>query len=99
MVIVGMMCYPPSSAAEIGKNFLGQKPLPDYISMKGPYLLGVKGEGIQAISIYEAEKEKLSDALELITNRYISYRDIPGFTCSVNAWLEASEALKMIGMA
>jgi len=99
MVVVGMMSYPPESSKEVGKRFLGQSSLPNYITMKGPYVSGTKGEGVQTLTLYEFEKSKLPDAVEHISNRYVAYFGVPGLTYSVQVWLEAGEALKMIGLA
>lgn len=99
MVIIGMMSYPPESSKEAGKRFLGQKALPDHITMKGPYISSTKGDGIQTITIYEFERSKLPDALELISNRYVAYFGVPGLTYSVHVWMDVGEALKMIGLA
>jgi hypothetical protein len=99
MVIIGMLSYSPEGAKELGKRFLAQKSLPDYISMKGHYISGAKGEGTQTITLYEVERSKLPDALEHISNRYVAYFGVPGLTYSVNIWLDAGEALKMIGLA
>ena len=99
MVIIGMLSYPTESLKEIGKRFLALKPAPSYLTMKGPYVNAKIGEGIQTTVIYECEKSKLPDAMDYVANRYTAYFGVPGFTYSVQVWFEASEALKMIGMA
>ena len=98
MVIIGMMSYPPEAPNEAGKCFMNQKPLAGYITMKGPYVSGTKGEGIQTITIYEFEGSKFADAMEHVMSRYVVYHAVPGLTYSVNVWLEIGEALKMIGL-
>ena len=98
MVIIGMMTYPPERSNEAGKSFLAQESLPDYITMKGPYVLGVKGEGIQTVTIYECERSRLPDAVEHVMNRYVKYHGVPGLTYSVNVWLDVGEALNLIGL-
>jgi hypothetical protein len=99
MVIIGMMSYPSESANEVGKRFLAQKPLVNYITMKGPFISSKQEEGIQTITIYECERSKLPDAFEAIGNRYAAYIGAPGYTYSIQVWYEATEALKMIGLA
>ncbi len=99
MVLVGMLSYPSESANEVGKRFLNQKPLPGYITMKGPYINGILGEGIRSLLIYECERSKLPDAIEFMGNRLASYIGVPGYTYSIQVWYEATEALKMIGLA
>ena len=99
MIILGTLSFPPSSGKEVGKAFLQLPPLPDYITMRGPYVHGVKGEGVQSTVIYEFDKSKMAEAFEHVSNRYAPYFDIAGFTYSINVCLEAQEALKVIGLA
>ena len=49
MVIIGMNSFPPESANEIGKRFLELPPVPDYITMKGPYIHSMMEGGIQGV--------------------------------------------------
>jgi hypothetical protein len=98
MVIIGILSYPPESVKEFAKRFIGQPPLPAYITMKGPYTSTEVGAGIKAIAIYEFDQSKVSEAIGFITARYAKYYGVPGFTYSANIWLEAKEALKAIGM-
>lgn len=99
MVIIVRAQFPPEGAAEMGKRLLEQKALPEYITMKGPFIRASKAAGIQTITIYEIERAKLPDAFELIADRYVGYFGIPGFSYSTDVWLEAGEALKMVGIA
>jgi len=99
MVIIGILLYPPESGKEMAKRFLEQQPAPPtYITMKGPYFSSEVGVGIKAIAIYEFDQSKFSEANQFIGTRYTKYYGVPGFTFSINTWLEAKEALKMIGM-
>ena len=98
MVIIGFLSYPPESAKEFAKRFIEQPPLPAYINMKGPYTSSEVGAGIKAIAIYEFDQSKVSEAMGFVAARYTKYYGVPGFTFSVNTWLEAKEALKVIGI-
>ncbi|UCE56564.1 MAG: hypothetical protein JSV31_14290 [Desulfobacterales bacterium] len=99
MVIITENMFPPGSAKDIGKTFLELPPLPEYITMKGPYIHSDTKRGIRSILIYECDNSKLADALQVVGDRVTNYFDVPGYTYSVNAWYEAQEALKMIGLA
>ena len=99
MVIITDNFFPPGSSKDIGKAFLGLPPLPDYITMKGPYIKSAEEKGIRSILIYECDKAKLADAYEIIAERLTSYFDVPGYQYSADIYLEAGEALKMIGLA
>ncbi len=99
MVILAVLSFPPESAKEIGKRFLELPPVPDYLTMRGPFIQGVKGDGIQTTVVYEFDRAKMADAMEAVSNRYVPYYGVPGFTYTINVCLEAQEALKMIGLA
>ena len=99
MVIIGMNSFPPESANEIGKRFLELPPVPDYITMKGPYIHSMMEGGIQGVEVFELDKAKLAEGVEYVSNRYVRYFGIPGFRYSVTPYFEAQEALKMIGLA
>jgi hypothetical protein len=90
--------YPTESAKEMAKRFMEQPPLPAYITMKGPYFSSEAGTGLKAIAIYEYDQSKFSEVNEVLGARYTKYYGVPGFTFSVQTWLEAKEALKAIGM-
>jgi hypothetical protein len=98
MVVITKISFPPSSAKEIGKGFTELPALPDYITMIGPFISSSEGEGVQSIAIYECDNSKLAEAVEHVSNRMVPYFDVSGFKYSVNTWLEAGEALKMIGL-
>ncbi len=98
MVIMGITSYPTESATEIGKRFQEAPSFPDYLTRRGPYILNVRGEGIQGFSIFELDRSRMAEAVESISNYYVKFMGVPGFTFSVNVCLEPQEALKMIGL-
>jgi len=98
MVIIGIMSFPLESSKEVGRRLGEQPPLPAYITMKGPYVNAEVGVGIKSIALYEFDQSKTREALDSVYNRYTKYIGIPGFTYSIHPWLEAKEALKMIGL-
>ena len=98
MVIIGKISFPPESANEIAKRFSELPPLPDYMTIKGPYVRGVMERGIQGIEIVELNNDKLAKGIEYVTNRYIAYFGIPGFKYNVAPYTQIYEALKLIGL-
>ena len=98
MVIIVDMSFPAERASEVGKRFLEIAPIPDFMTMKGPYIKGRK-DGIQGIELYELDKAKLAEAEEYVTNRCVTYFGIPDFRYELSVYFEAAEALKMIGLA
>jgi len=73
MVIIGDISFPQESANDVGKRFLELPPLPDFMTLKGPYIKGRKKDGIQVLEIYELEKSKVAEGIEFVTNRCVTY--------------------------
>jgi hypothetical protein len=99
MVIMSLTSYPTESADQVGKRFLELPTLPEYINMIGPYINTVVGEGIKGITIYEFEESKYPEASKFLHDRAAKMLGIPGFTYSLEPWLEAQDALSLIGLA
>ena len=98
MVIIVDMSFPAESANDVGKRFLEIAPIPDFMTMKGPYIKGRK-DGIQGIELYELDNSKLAEGEEYVTNRCVTYFGIPDFRYEISVFFEAAEALKVIGLA
>lgn len=98
MIIITMTSYPPESAKDIGKIFLGMPALPDYIKMRGPYISSSLEEGIKGITIHEFDDSKYPEAFNVIMERNTRFFGVPGFTYSINHWLKAKDALKLVGL-
>lgn len=96
MVIIGMISFPPESSSEMGKRFME---IPPYINKRGPYFQSELGVGIKALSIFEFDPSNMAEATEFINNYYGRYIGVPGYTYAVSTWLEAVEALKLVGLA
>jgi hypothetical protein len=54
--------------------------------------------GIKALAVYEFDQSKMREAFEFVNSRLAKYFGVPGYTFSSGFWLEAKEALKMIGL-
>ncbi len=98
MVIIGDISFPQESAHDVGRCFLEQSPVPDYMTLKGPYIKGKKEYGLQVFEIYELDKSKVAEGIEFVTDRCVKYFGIPGYVYEINVFFEAAEALKMIGL-
>lgn len=98
MIIIAQIEFPPKMSKEIGKCFMKLPPLPDYLKMSGPYVRATQGEGIKIINLYICDNAHISEALLFVNTRMTTYYDVTGFTYSCDAWLQAAEALKMIGI-
>lgn len=100
MIIIMEISYPPQSNEEMGKRFLSAADLPDFIKMSGPYISSAIHEGIKSITIYEFDESKYGEALNfIVSERAAKYLTVPGLTYSLNYWLEARDALQLVGLA
>lgn len=98
MVIIGDISFPQESANDIGKRFLELPSVPEFMTLKGPYIKGKKNDGIQALEIYELDNSKIAEGIEFVTDRCVKYFGIPGYIYEINVYFEATEALNMIGL-
>jgi hypothetical protein len=55
-------------------------------------------DGIIAVSLFEFDKSRLSEAMEALGNYFASFIGAPGFKYEVKPFFHVEEALKMIGM-
>ena len=99
MVIIASISFPPESGTDLGKRFIEQPPLPDYMTSKGPYLKSRKENNVQAFEIFELDKSRLAEGYEFLSNRFITYSGVPGYKYEINVYMEAAEALKLVGLA
>lgn len=98
MVIIVDMSFPTENASVVGKRFLEIEPIPDFMTLKGPYIKGRK-DGIQAIELFELDNSKLAEGEKYVTNRCVTYFGITDFKYEISVFFEAAEALKLIGLA
>jgi hypothetical protein len=97
MLIITESTYPQQSINEVVKCFKELPPLPEYITLRGPYSITDVQKGIKTIAIYEFDGSKYQEASEIINRRLAAYRDVPGMAWSANRWLDVQEALKTVG--
>jgi hypothetical protein len=98
MIIITQVEFPPDSAKEMGKCFTKLPSLPPYLTMSGPYIRASEGKGIKVINLYICDNAHISEALLVVNSRLTAYFGVPGFTYSCDAWLEAAEGFKMVGI-
>ena len=98
MIIMTQASFPPSRSKELGKAFQDLPEMPDYITMRGPYIQGSEKKGIRSVAIYEIDNSRLAEALEHVGNRMVPYFGVEGFRYTIEVWYETLEALKMVGL-
>ncbi|MFZ1036497.1 MAG: hypothetical protein WAN57_04765 [Smithella sp.] len=95
MVIIGTISFPTESSKEMGKRFME---VPAFINKRGPYFNSELGVGIKCISIFEFEPSNMAEAIVFVNDYYATYIGVPGYSYTIDTWLEAFEALKLVGL-
>lgn len=97
MVIVTTVSFGKEGRHERGA--VGElPPIPDFITMMGPYIKNVKfGGGIQTIHLFEFDESRLDEARDFINDRMRIYGEIADLTYSVDLWLNLEDILRMTG--
>jgi hypothetical protein len=98
MVIVTTISFPTESANEMGDRFLKVSPLPDFLSRKGPFFSSSNTGGVNSLSVYELDNDKLAEGMTAVSEYITGFFGIPGFSYEVKVSLEVEESLKMIGL-
>jgi hypothetical protein len=98
MIIIAYVSYPTESGKEMATRFLEAPQVPDYMTMKGPYVSASMADGILVNTYYELDNSQLAEGLKFLGNYMATYFGIPGFTYQYKPYFEIEEALKTIGM-
>ncbi len=98
MVIISNVSYPPESTKEIAKRYLKAPVLPDFLNKKGPYVSADKKGGMNSITYYELENEKLAEGLKAIAESLSIYFGVPGYKYDLRPYFELEEGLEILGL-
>ena len=86
MIIITESLYDVKSYEEIHKRISEITPLPESLSINGPYARFISKSLIKSIAIYNFHESKFSEALEYIVKRLSSCDGIPGYTYHTKIW-------------
>jgi hypothetical protein len=95
MVISCIFSFPPKSAKEYAQLATELPPLPEYITMKGPYINRAAEEDIITIALYEFDKSRFAEASKHIFNQLGAFHGVSGFTFSARVLAEGKEVEKI----
>lgn len=98
MVIISNVTYPPESAREIAKRYLKAPGLPPFITKKGPYISPNIAVGMQSITYYELENDRLAEGLKAIGESLAIYFGVPEYQYEVKPYFELEEGLSILGL-
>ena len=86
MVIITESLYHAKSSEEIVKRISEITPLPESLSINGPYAKFISKGLIKSIAIYEFHESKLLEASEYIAKRLSSCDGVSGYTYHTKTW-------------
>jgi hypothetical protein len=98
MVIISNVTYPPESTKEIAKRYLKAPVLPDFLNKKGPYISSSKDGGMNSITFYELENNRLAEGLRVIGESLAIYFGVPGYQYDLKPYFELEEGLQILGL-
>jgi hypothetical protein len=98
MILITSVVYPPECAKEVAKRYLTAPKLPDYLKKKGPYICADINNGINSITFYELENERMAEGLQALGNNMAVYIGIPGYKYDIRPYYDLEEGLRVIGM-
>ncbi len=80
MVIKCIFSIPLKSIKDYARQITELPPLPEYITIRGPYINDTVGEGNQTITLYEFDESRSAEAWKSIFNQLDAFHAVPGFT-------------------
>lgn len=98
MVIISNVTYPPESTKEIAKRYLKAPVLPDFLTKRGPYVSSSMTGGINSITFYELENDRLAEGLKVIGESLAIYFGVPGYQYDLKPYFELDEGLNILGL-
>ncbi len=98
MVIISNVSYPPESTKEIAKRYLKAPVLPDFLNKKGPYVSASRDGGMNSITYYELENDRLAEGLKVIGESLAIYFGVPGYKYDLKPYFELEEGLDILGL-
>jgi hypothetical protein len=96
MIMIGKIKFSPECGMAVAERYGTTPPVPDFMSIKGPYIRSSIGAGISTLSIYEFNDDKADEAIEYLQKRYASFGAIQGATSTVEEWLGVGVALQLL---
>ncbi|MFH2060150.1 MAG: hypothetical protein ABIJ59_14770 [Pseudomonadota bacterium] len=98
MVIISNVSYPPESTREIAKRYLLAPALPDFLNKKGPYVSSSRDGGMNSITYYELENNRLAEGLKVVAESLAIYFGVPGYKYDLKPYFELEEGLTILGL-
>jgi len=98
MVIISNVTYPPEGTKEIAKRYLKAPVLPEFLNKKGPYVSSSMTGGMNSITFYELDNDRLAEGLKAIGESLAIYFGVPGYKYDLKPYFELEEGLSILGL-
>jgi hypothetical protein len=98
MVIISNVTYPPESTKEVARRYLKAPALPEFLNKKGPYVSASKAFGMNSITFYELDNDKLAEGLKVLGESMAVYFGVPGYKYDLKPYFELEEGLNILGL-
>jgi len=96
MIMFGKILLTPESGLAVAETYGTIPPVPEFMSIKGPYVRSSIDGGISTLSIYEFDDERADEAVEYLQKRYATFDKIEGAKSYVEEWLGVGVALQLL---
>ena len=82
MIIKCIFSIPVKSIRDYARQVMELPSLPEYITIRGPYINDAVGAGNQTITLYEFDEARSAEAWKSIFKQLDAFHGIPGFSFS-----------------
>ncbi|MBU0479842.1 MAG: hypothetical protein KKG47_01950 [Proteobacteria bacterium] len=94
MILILKGAFPQKSINHAAKTFAALPPMPATVKRQGPYFSFTGAEQINVTTLYSFNNELTFDGnKKFIEKRLQEFSNVPGFTYSLEAWLNMEEAI------
>jgi hypothetical protein len=92
--------WPLSSTDDVGMVTAEvlSKPAADYVKKREIFGTSDSEEGLKSYVLVEFEDEHLSEGLKRLTEDFIAFKAVPGYTYSVETLMGLEESLALLGL-
>ena len=84
------------TSKEVAEIWLKWEKAPDWLKMIWSGNLPDLNSGQRGMTIWKCAEERLGEALTLVRKNMTLYLEVPGYTFSIDVWVDALDAIKLI---
>jgi len=96
MIMFGTMAFTPENAMEVAQCYESIAPIPDFITLTGPFIRSNIESGIHTTSIFNIDDALVEEGIAYLHARYAVFSSIANVTATVEEWLGVGTALQVL---